>query len=1088
MKKKSIRETIPYSLQKFFRVMRLTLFILLVSIVQVFALNSYSQQTKLNLEMKNARLGNVLDEIENQSKFYFLFNEKMVDMDRRITVNIKEKSISDALNSLFYETNVDYLISDRQIVLSVSDFEFETISQQNRRITGSVIEIGGGSLPGVSVFVKGTTVGTITDSEGKFELKVPAGSDILVVSFIGMKNQEIILGSQTIINITMEPDVIGLEEVIAIGYGTERKGSITGSISSITADDIQELPVTDAGNALQGRAAGVVAMSSGSRPGDGVTIRVRGRRSLTATNNPLFVVDGVPYSGNINDINPRDIKSMEVLKDASATAIYGSRGANGVILISTVRGGNMPTAVSYNGYYGVTSPIGEPDMMTGSEFMQLKIDGGYSVTDAAQNAFDNGVSTDWTDLVVSTGYQQSHQLGVRGGNAKTAFALSANYFNEEAVIKTQDFTRKTLRINLDHKVSDKIKVGTSTQVSDMLQNRGTNGYGTALSASPLAEPYDADGNMIYQPASDPLRWNPLADYVDNAVVDERTRLRIFSNIYAEINFTNELSYRMNYGIDYQNTRDGLFQGSLSSSRQYSTPRARKIHESNYVTTFENILNFNKKINENHSIKATGLFSVQESTFEESSIDVEGLPYEHQLFHNLSTAETVLGYDSYLEEWGIMSFMGRINYSFKDKYLLTVTGRYDGSSRLAEGKKWGFFPSAAALWKVSNEEFMQDQSLFSDLRIRASYGVAGNTGIDPYQTRGGLSNTVYSYGGSAGYGYRPSAIANPDLRWESSATANIGVDFGIGQSIAGSFEVYQTNTTDLLLERKLPITSGFDNIMTNVGETQNNGWELSLNARLVDKKDFSWSADLNLFGNKEKIIDLYGDKTDDVGNRWFIGKPLTVWYNYEKIGIWQLGEENEALVYQATPGVIKVKDVPDENGDIDNIINQNDRQILGSNIPKLTLGLGSRMEYKDFELSFLLFGVFGQTINNQFETNSSSLQGRYNNLDVDYWTVDNPTNDHPKADGSREGPLYNSTRAYQKGDFLKVKNIQLGYNIPKSALSGIGIKAMKVYINADTPFVFSKVSKDGLDPESYDGRIRANTPYVKMYSFGVNIDF
>ncbi|WP_246223028.1 TonB-dependent receptor domain-containing protein [Draconibacterium halophilum] len=327
------------------------------------------------------------------------------------------------------------------------------------------------------------------------------------------------------------------------------------------------------------------------------------------------------------------------------------------------------------------------------------------------------------------------------------------------------------------------------------------------------------------------------------------------------------------------------------------------------------------------------------------------------------------------------------------------------------------------------------------------------------------------------------MANPDLQWESSATANIGVDFGIGQSIAGSFEVYQTNTTDLLLERKLPITSGFDNILTNVGETQNTGWEFSLNARLVDNSDFTWTADLNLFGNKEKIIDLYGDKRDDVGNQWFIGESLTVWYDYDKLGIWQLGEEDAAAVYQATPGEIKVRDV-----NSDDIINQDDRQILGSNIPTLTMGLGSRMQYKDFELSFLLFGTFGQTIYNQFEVNNSTLQGRYNNLAVDYWTENNPTNEHPKADGTREGPRFGSTRGYQKGDFLKVKNIQLGYNLPEGTLSIVGVKSMKVYINADTPFVFSKLSKNGIDPESYDGEIGADTPDIKMFSVGVNVDF
>ncbi len=961
-----------------------------------------------------------------------------------------------------------------------------TMAQQT--ITGMVVSEDGTPLPGVTVVVKGKTLGAITNIEGQYALNIPDNENTLVFSFIGMKSQEVVIGNQTSINVTLIADIIGLEEVVAIGYGTERKGSITGAISSVSSEDIQELPIIDAGSALQGRASGVMALSAGSRPGDGVTIRIRGRRSLTATNEPLYVIDGIPYDGNINDINPRDIKSMEVLKDASATAIYGSRGANGVILITTIRGGNMTTTVSYNGYYGVSSAVGKPDMMNSEEFMKLKEIGGYAINDAERDALARGISTDWIDLIVSNGYKQSHQLSVRGGNAKTAFAISTNLFKEQAVIKIQDFTRKTLRINLDHNISDRIRVGTSTQLSDQLLNHGsdendaTNAYGSAINATPLSEPYDSDGNIIYQPGADPLRWNPLADLVKGATVDEKTRLRVFSNIYAEIDISKELNYRMNYGIDYQNYRRGLFQGSLSSSRQYSSPRAFKRHESNYNTTFENIFTYSKKINENHSLKATGLFSVQESKYEMSLIDVEGIPYEHQLFHNLTTGETVLEYDSDLQEWGIMSFMGRVNYDMMGKYLFTFTGRYDGSSRLSEDKKWGFFPSVAMLWKISNEGFMQDQSFFSDLRLRLSHGITGNTGIDPYQTRGGLTRTVYSYGGASGFGYRPGMIANPDLKWESSATTNIGIDFGIGQTIAGSFQVYKTNTTDLLLERKLPITSGFDSVMENIGETLNKGWELSINARLIHTNNFTWSTDLNLFGNKEEIVDLYGTGADDIGNEWFIGQPLSVWYDYDKLGIWQTNEADQAAVYQVSPGIIKVRDV-----NSDNKINEEDRVILGSNIPTITVGLGSRMTYKDFEFSFLLLGIFGQTIYNEYEVNLSTLQGRYNNLNVDYWTESNPTNDNPKPDGSREYPLYRESRGYQAGDFLKVKNIQLGYNLPKKALSKIGVKSMKVYINADSPFIFSGLSNN-LDPEAYDGTIRGETPSARMFSLGVNIDF
>jgi TonB-linked SusC/RagA family outer membrane protein len=439
--------------------------------------------------------------------------------------------------------------------------------------------------------------------------------------------------------------------------------------------------------------------------------------------------------------------------------------------------------------------------------------------------------------------------------------------------------------------------------------------------------------------------------------------------------------------------------------------------------------------------------------------------------------------SYLSEWGIMSIMGRVNYELLGKYMLTLTGRWDGSSRLAEGNKWGFFPSAAAMWRISSEDFMQGQDLFSDLRLRVSYGVTGNTGIDPYQTRGALARSYYSFGGLSGLGFRPESLANPELRWESSATANIGLDFGLLEGrIFGSFEVYQTHTTDLLLERQLPITSGFSSVFENIGETRNRGWELGVTFMNFASGDFSWETNLNLFGNKEEILDLYGTEEDDVGNEWFIGEPLTVWYDYEKVGVWQLGEEDDAAIYSQYPGEIHVMDQND-----DGLINQEDQVILGSDMPSITLGLGQRFEYKGFDFSFMLLGVFGHTVYNNYLVSRTTLQGRYNNLNVDYWTETNPTNVHPKPDGSREYPLYSSTRGYYAGDFFKIKNIQLGYNFPTGMVSKAGMKKLRVYLNLDTFFIWSHLEK-GLDPEKYGGEITADVPATRMYSFGLMVDF
>jgi len=1065
--------------QKKIAIMRNTVLLLLISTFQVLATNTYSQTKQLDLKLKGATVKEVLVEIESQSEFYFLYNSELIDVTRVVDISVKGKKIDAILTRLFEKDNVNIEIDDRYIILTPM---MEKTKQQNM-ITGTVTSAEDESgLPGVNVIVKGTAHGTVTDVEGNYKFDVTGENPILVFSSVGFVTKEVAVGNQTVIDMILTPDLTALDEIVVVGYGTQQRGSVTGAISSVSAKDINELPVVDAGSALQGRVPGVLVLSAGNNPGDGVTIRIRGRRSLTATNDPLYVVDGIPYEGNINDINPNDIKSMEVLKDASATAIYGSRGANGVILITTNRGGDFKTIVSYKGWYGVTSVLGKPDIMNSEEYIKLRIVGGRTFNAPEEEAIEKGVDTDWMDLVVNNGHKQNHQLSIRGGGPKTGVLISASLYDEQAIVKNHDFLRKTLRLNLDHQANSWFRVGISMQVSDQLQNVGTNVYQSALLNMPLAEPYDDEGNIIYEPGADPLRWNPLADLVPGAYVDERTRFRVFGNIFAEIDIFDDLTYHMNYGPDYQQYHQGQFRGSLSSARKYGAPDANKYESATFTNTFENYLNYTKIFNEYHTLKATGLFSIQDYTATNTAVGVKDLPYEHQLFHNLSTGEEISNYDSDLSEWGIMSFMARLNYAFMDRYHFTITARYDGSSRLSEGKKWGLFPSAAFLWRISSEEFMSKQNVFSDLSLRVSYGVTGNTGIDPYQTKGDLRRTIYNFGDIPAYGYAPNTIANPDLRWESSATANIGIGFGIGNSISGSFDLYQTKTTNLLLTRMIPVTSGYQSILENIGETMNRGFEFNISGIVLTSRDFKWTVDLNFFGNREQIIDLYGDKQDDIGNRWFIGEPLTVYYDYEKLGIWQLDEANEAETYQVAPGTIKVNDV-DDNG----IINQDDRIILGSNIPFGTVGLGSRLTYKNFDLSFLLFSVFGHTIYNDFEVGHSTLQGRYNNLNVDYWTEDNPTNDHPKPDASRERPLYGSTRGYQSGNFIKVKNIQLGYAFPANALTKLGARDIRVYLNFDTPFIFSKLPGN-LDPEVYSGRVTSYLPSTRMVSLGVNIDF
>ncbi len=980
------------------------------------------------------------------------------------------------------------------VVLSFADFAYA-----QHTVSGTVTSAEDReALPGANITVKGTMIGTAATVDGSYSLTTPSANDTLVFSFVGFQTQEIAINGRTSIHVALAPRAF-LDEVVVVGYGAQERRDVTGAITSVTAREIQELPLTDAGEALQGRAGGVVALNEGNRPGQGLTIRVRGRRSLTAANDPLFVVDGIPVEGGLNNLNPRDIESMQVLKDASATAIYGSRGANGVVLISTSRGSNQRTTVSYSTYYGVTQELGKPDMMNAQEFAEVKreaarrngADPESVFSDEEKALLAQGVSTDYQDLLISNGYQQSHQLAIQGGNDRTQVYLSGNYYDEEGIINIQGFSRQAIRLNVDHAVSNRFRVGASSQVSNSVQDWGSNPYGGALSTNPISVPFDAQGNLIPNPGNDPLIYNPLADLQPGAIKDERKTLRVFGNLFAELDLTTGLRYRMNFGPDLTEYQRGLFQGSASGARQGDSPLARKDHRREFTYTLENILTYARTFNTIHAVNVTGLWSIQQSRNEQSFLQTRDLPYESQEFHHLGTGATIDLADSDLQEWGLMSFMGRVNYQYAGKYLLTLTGRFDGSSRLAQGNQWGFFPSLGLGWLVSEEPCMANQNLLSQLKLRASYGKTGNTAIDPYQTAGSLERESYVFGETSAFGYRPALISNPDLQWEVSSQFNAGVDFGLfNDRVYGSFDIYQTQTTDLLLERQLPPTSGFGSVLENIGETQNTGYELTLSTRNVATRNVSWTTDFSFFGNKEKIVSLYGVdadgdgvEDDDRGNGWFIGEPLTVWYDYEQIGIWQLGEENEAAVYGQIPGDIRVRDV---NGD--GAINQEDLQVLGTDIPKLTMGVTSRFRYKNVDFAFFLFGSFGHTIENEFRVNNSTLQTRYNNLNVNYWTPSNPSNSDPRPNNLVERPLYSQSRAYESGSFLKVRNVQVGYSFPGALLNRYGIQYLRLYVNANTPLVFSGLD-NSIDPEIYGGTVTGGeVPASKLWSVGLDITF
>ena len=1001
-----------------------------------------------------------------------------------------------------------------------------TLYAQNT-VSGAVTDAESGeSLPGVNVVVKGSTIGTVTDIEGSYSLSVPDGETILVFSSVGYLGQEVAVGSQSTLNVTMNPDIQSLSEVVVIGYGTQEKRDVTAAISSVSAEEIKELPVANSVDALQGRVAGLDIRSGGGRPGQEATIQIRGRRSIEADNDPLFVIDGIPtQGGNINDINPQDIESVEVLKDAASTAIYGSRGANGVILITTKRGTTGKTTINYDGFYGITEAANTVDMMNGAEFADLKREANRRKTVVINDkeevvfswdgeippddvVFDDPVelasleqnpvrSTDYQDLVLQQGKRQNHQISLNGGNEKTQFLISGNYFDEEGLIPTQAFTRYTLRVNLDHKINDRVRIGTSTLLSRSFEDRATNPLGEALANNPLGVPYDENGELIFLPTNDGLRTNPLSELVPNAVIEERRANRLFASIYGEFDITENLKYRVNFGPDYRTRRDGIFRASQTNARRGAAPTAARENREEFSYTLENVLTYNKSLGEQHELGFTLLQSIQDWQRERDFIDVQGLPYETQLFHNLGTADEILGVGSRLERWQLASYMGRINYSFADKYLIQISGRADGSSRLSEQNKWAFFPGISAGWRIVDEPFMEDIGLIDELKVRASWGEVGNTSIDPYQTRGRLQRRTYAFGDAGAFGYALAELPNDNLTWEKTATLDIGVDFGLFNSrISGSVDYYQANTTDLLLERQLPQTSGYGFILENVGATRNTGIEVSLSTVNFDTPGgFRWTTSLNWAHNKEEIIELFNGKEDSPGNEWFIGQPLVVFYDQQKTGIWQADEVAEAAEFNQVPGDIRVADLNgrDENGDLtgqpDGVINGDDRVILGSDVPDWTGGITNRFSYKGLDLSVFVYGRVGQMLQSGFHDGFNTLFGRFNNIDVDYWTPTNPTNAYPRPNAAQERPVYASTLRYFDGSYVKVRNITLGYALPTSFIEKVGLSRARIYASVQNAFTFSPY--DAYDPEIYDeddAELTDEVPLPRVYLLGINLSF
>ncbi len=970
-----------------------------------------------------------------------------------------------------------------------------SVTAQSLTIKGKVTDEAGAPVEGASVMVKGTTVGATTDNTGTFTITASRNAT-LVISAINFAEKEVqVTGAE--LTIKLESLEKSLGEVVVIGYGTQRKKDVTGSTVTIKGETLNEIKAPNIYNQLQGRAPGVDIVNNSTQIGSGGEIRIRGNRSIGNNNSPLVVVDGMVYGGSVNDINPDNIASVDILKDASATAIYGSRGSNGVIIITTKRGTSQKATTTYNGYVGVVNAIGTYRLFNGEEYAKFKQDAKdgqpnpannnpYALNATEQANLAAGVNTDWQSLLLTQGIRTSHDLSVRGGTDRTQYSFGVGYYNETGIIHDQNLNRYSFNVNIDHKVTDRIKVGFTSFNTLLRSNRlGTNAYGAGTRLGPLYKPYNDDGTINMKPAIlqgvDNAQINPLTAIGNNNLIKAFNRRYQFQhNFYAEVKLLKDLKFKSTFGYGWSQTLSSNYTGPNTVFNINTTPAGSNLSQSNsegWQYTINNSLEYNKTLAGKHKLTVLALQEVQKNHFRAQQFNGQGIPADFMQDYNWLQVNTITPQGGNFNESALIGYMGRAVYSFDDRYLLTATVRTDGASVLAPGNQWVTYPAVSVGWNIANEKFMQNVDAISTLKLRAGWGISSNAGIGAYTTLGSLGNNFYNFGSGTAIGvnyvngYLIQTSPNPNLTWEKTAGVNIGLDFGLLKNrITGSVDFYRNNTTDILLRRELPRSNGVESILVNVGETANYGLEFSASSVNIESKSgFRWTTDFNGFFNREKIVALQLGLPEDRVNGWFVGQPITSIFDYKKIGIWQTSEAAQAAVYGVAPGDIKIED-----RNKDNVINDADRQIIGNFQPKLVAGLTNRFEYKNFDLNIVMFGRFGQTVVATYLSADGGgagypffLNSRVNQLKVDYWTPTNPTNAFPQPDASKDALLFTSTLTYRDGSFIKLRTIDFGYTIPSNKLKKAKIESLRIYASAQNPFIlWAPLVRDGLgiDPE------------------------
>lgn len=962
---------------------------------------------------------------------------------------------------------------------------FASGSGQNA-VSGIVIDPEGAALAGVSIRVEGTNTGVLSDADGRYTITLADRNAVLVFSFIGYKTERVPVEGKTKLDITLTMDITGLNEVVVVGYGTQKKSDITGTVTSLPKGRLENVPNINVAQAIQGSVPGIMIQQSSAGAAPSEVIMIRGRNSILADNSPLIVVDGIPYGGQIRDISPNDVQSIEILKDASAAAIYGSRGSNGVILITTKNGSVGKTSISYDGYYSVQKYAELPDIMTGEEFYKFKQKRfANQITLSEQQVYDEGKGANWLDLGLRNGNSQQHNLSASGGYQNTKFYIAGSLLDVTGIALNDNYQRITSRINVDTKVSSWLSIGTRTQFS--MDDRS--GEGPSMSGllwtNPLTTPYDENGNLTIYPWPEDLTVNnPLSPILYNNT--DKTN-QIVTNNFAVIDFpfVEGLSYRINTGIRKRFTNSSTYRGRNTASGLNSLGSANTERGQYDNTVIENILSYTREFGK-HNIFATALYSYEKNNSGSNTLSASNFPHDFLTIYSTAQAGSITpGYT--FNDTKLISQMVRVNYSYASKYLLTLTGRRDGYSGFGSQKKWGVFPSVALGWNIKNEEFFPFKDLFSELKLRASWGMNGNQAVGAYESISRLGSTDLVDGASTAAGYTPSVLGQDELGWETSQTLNGGIDFGIFKSrITGELNFYRTSTTDLLLDRTISPIHGINSITQNIGETQNTGLEFSVNAKVLELNDFQWAVSGNIASEKNKIVSLYGildengKEVDDVVNSWFIGKPIRVIYDFVWDGTWQLDEADEAKAWGSQPGFVKLRDV-----DGDGKLTATDKQIIGQEDPKFMWGLTNSLSYKNFKLDIFAHGVHGVTKNifplmTDLETFSVI---RRNTTRKNWWTPDNPTNDFVMNHLQAEYMSGIRGYVYDPASFIRLKDVTLSYDVQGKLIEKAGLSKLKLYVTGRNLMTFTKWR--GLDPELSN---QEAIPLQKEFVFGLSLGF